>query len=255
MALSRRVRGVPGAAALVAALAAELAAVLTAVLTAVLAVAVLPLGAWGQGGADTTRAAGRRGADTTQSGRTELVPAGYGTLRRDDVAIVVQVQGLTARAIPLEESVIRLLAPDSYRSLHALRESRAVALERIRSRTGLSAVQAWHVEFFNVQQGEARFDPRGMQVRSTGRDFRPLDIVPLVPGFEDGRLAQGRTVSALFVFDAAITLTQPLAVTLAGQPSSAWGEVLPRLERERAAIASRAAAPRKPTPDGGSVPW
>ena len=71
------------------------------------------------------------------------------------------------------------------------------------------------------------------------RTATPLDIVPLVPAFEDGRLAQGRTVSAIFVFDPAITLTQPLVVTLAGQHSSAWGEVLPRLERERAVSGER----------------
>jgi hypothetical protein len=199
------------------------------------------------------QAVAQRGGDTTrQAGSPDLVPAGFGTLRRDDVAIVVQVQGLTARAIPLDEAVIRTLAPDSYRALQSLRDSRGAALERIRARTGLASVQPWYVEFFNVQQGEARFEPRGMLVRSAGRDFRPLEVVPLVAGYEDGRLAQGRSVNAILVFDPAIALTQPLTVTLAGQQSSAWGEVLPRLERERAAIRSRALAPRPPASHGGA---
>ena len=185
-------------------------------------------------------AAGRQAADAT------LIPANYGSLRRDDVAISVQLQGLTIRAIPLDESVIRTLAPDSYTSLHALREAHTTEIERIRARLGLGAIQVWHVQFFNVQQGDARYDPRGVQIRSSGRDFRPLDVIPLVPGFEDGRLAQGRSVDALFAFDPAVSLTQPLVVTLAGQSSSAWTDVLPRLERERAAVWSRAAAARKP---------
>lgn len=199
------------------------------------------------------------GAQPRASGDT--LPAGYGSLRRDDVSITVQVQGLTARAIPLDENVIRALAPDAYASLHALRLSRAPAMERVRARMGLASVQAWHVEFFNSQPGEARFDPKGMQLRSAGRDFRPLDVVPLQRGFEDGRLAQSRRVDAIFLFDPAVSLTQPLTVTLAGEQSAAWSDgansVLSRLERERAAVWSRAAAGRKmdSTTKGKAPPW
>jgi hypothetical protein len=94
-----------------------------------------------------------------------------------------------------------------------------------------------------------------VQIRSSGRDFRPLDVLPLVNGFEDGRLAQGRTVDAIFAFDPAVALTQPLVVTLAGQQTSAWGDILPRIERERAAVWSRAAATRKPPNDTELPPW
>lgn len=192
---------------------------------------------------------------TQGSGAAGLIPAGYGSLRRDDVAIVVQLQGLTVRAMPLDESIIRTLAPDSYQALHVLRESRAPRLDSIRRRLGLASIQAWQVSFFNVQQGEARYDPRGVQIRSAGRDFRPLDVLPLVQGFEDGRLAQGRTVDAIFAFDPAVALDQPLVVTMAGQQVAAWTDILPRIERERAAIWSRAAAARKPPPAAGPAPW
>jgi hypothetical protein len=176
----------------------------------------------------------------------DTIPAGFGSLRRDEVAVSVQVQGLTIRAIPLDEQVLRTLAPDTYRSLHALVASRGPALNGIRSRTGLAAVQAWHVAFFNAQQGEARYDPRGMQLRSAGRDFRPLDVIALVAGYDDGRLAQGRTADAIFVFDPAVQLGQPITVTLAGLATDAWTDVIPRLERERSTVWSRATAARKP---------
>lgn len=192
-------------------------------------------------------------SDTASEGA--LMPPGYGSLRREDVAVEIRLQGLTIRAIPLEESVIRALAPDTYRSLRVLRDRQAPALERLRSRLGLPSVQAWHVTFFNVQQGEARFDPRGIQLRSAGRDYRPLDVFPLVPGYEDGRLAQGRAVDAVVAFDPQVALNQPLVVTLAGESSNAWTEVIPRLERERAAVLSRAAAARKPTQPERGVPW
>ena len=174
--------------------------------------------------------------------REGLVPAGYGSLRRDDVALKVQILGLTVTAIPLDESVIRTLSPDSYRSLHALRESRAKALDSVRSRTGLSSVQAWYVSFFNVQQGEARFDPLDFLVRSAGRDFRPLRVLAITPGFGDGRLAQRATQDAIYAFDPQIDLTQPLTVTIGTQQSTAWAEVLPRLERERSLVWSRSGA-------------
>lgn len=80
-------------------------------------------------------------------------------------------------------------------------------------------------------------------------------MLSLVKGFDDGRLTQGRTVDAIFAFDPSIALDQPLVVTLAGQPVAAWGDILPRIERERAAIWSRAAAARKPSPAGGEWLW
>lgn len=201
-------------------------------------------------------AAQRPPADTGVAAAHGLVPAGYGSLRRDDLAIEVQGDGLTIRATPLDEGILRTLAPDSYQSLHALRERVAPQLARVAARLGLPAVQAWYVQVFNRQQGEARYDPRGMQVRSAGRDFRPLDVVSLVPGYDDGRLAQGRAVDAVFAFDPAIALDQPLTVTLGSQQSSAWSDaVLQRLDRERAAIWSRAAAARKPPSTEEHRPW
>lgn len=198
----------------------------------------------------------QRAVADTGLGARALIPAGFGSLRREDIAIEVTDNGLTIRATPLAEEVIRTLAPDSYQSLHALRERVAPQLSQIAARLGLPAVQAWHVQFFNVQQGDARYDPRGMQVRSAGRDFRPLDVVPLVPGYDDGRLPRGRAMDAVFAFDPAIALDQPLTVTLGAQQSSAWSDVvLQRLDRERAAIWSRAGAARKPPTPEEPHPW
>jgi hypothetical protein len=186
--------------------------------------------------------AGERGDSTDRAGRDGLIPAGFGTLRQDQVAIRVQTLGLTVSAIPLEESVIRTLAPDSYRSLHALRESKAAPLAALASRNGLTAVQAWYVTFFNIQQGEARFDAFDFVVRSAGQDFRPLDALPLTPGFGSGRVAQRGQQSAIYAFDPQLDLNQPLTVATLGQQSNVWGDAtLPLVERERSAVWSRAA--------------
>jgi hypothetical protein len=175
------------------------------------------------------------------SARGALPPAGLGTLKRDEVAIIVQVQGLTIRAIPLDESVIRLLAPDSYRTLSALRESKRKALDAAATRLGLPRVAAWFVEYFNVESGEARYDAYDLQLRSAGRDFRPLDFYPITPGFGDGRLSQRQRVSAVYAFDPSVDLTQRLILTAAAQQSTAWDDaLLARLSAERAAVWGRA---------------
>ena len=63
-----------------------------------------------------------------------LVPPNYGTLKQDDIAIHMQVGQVQVRAIPLDEAIIRVLAPDSYRSLRGLRESRRETIDRLAAR-------------------------------------------------------------------------------------------------------------------------
>jgi hypothetical protein len=196
----------------------------------------------GAQGGKATPADSTRADATKHPGGDGLVPAGFGTLRQDQIAIRVQTLGLTVSAIPLEENVIRTLAPDSYRSLHALRESKRGALAALATRNGMTNVQAWYVTFFNVQQGEARFDAFDFLVRSAGQDFRPLDALPLTPAFGGGRVAQRGQQSAIYAFDPQIDLNQPLTVTSLGQQTTIWGDtMLPLIERERSAVWSRSA--------------
>src|SRR3954462_972357 len=54
----------------------------------------------------------------------DTIPPGYGTLRRDDVAVRLSTGTIEIQVLPLEEQVIRLLAPDTYRSLTELVQSR-----------------------------------------------------------------------------------------------------------------------------------
>ena len=73
--------------------------------------------------------------DSTASG---LVAIGFGTLRQDDISIVLEGDGFRASALPLDEAVIRLLAPDSYRGLKSLLDSkRQQILQRVVGKLGL----------------------------------------------------------------------------------------------------------------------
>jgi hypothetical protein len=169
------------------------------------------------------------------------LPAGYGRLRQDDIAIRVElVGGVVVQALPLDESVIRLLAPDTYRSLRGLLESQRPRLTEVARRFGLPRYSVWDVTYFGTEQGEARFSPQELTVTNVGRDFRPLDVIPLTPGFGEQRLRLRDRQRGLFVLDGTIDVEQPITVTVETARDSSWNrDRIQLLERERALIRSR----------------
>ena len=64
--------------------------------------------------------AGAAAAQDTTAATPGLVPAGYGTLRQEDIAVRLTTGTFQLRVLPLDERIIRLLAPDSYAALHRL---------------------------------------------------------------------------------------------------------------------------------------
>ena len=191
--------------------------------------------------ADSTRARPVQAATDTAA----LVPAGYGSLRQDDVSIRLSTRGVQVRAIPLEESIMRALAPDSYRALRDLLASRRGEIDRLAARNGVRRPSVWYVSFFGMEP-DARFSPMELRITSAGRDYRPLEILPLSPGFGENRLAQRETQSALYVFEDGVDPEQPLTVAMGDERNATWQETLRRVERERALIRSRAAARSEP---------
>ena len=177
--------------------------------------------------------------DTTAG--AALIPPGLGTLRQDDVALRLDVFSLQVRALPLDESILRTLAADSYRALRDLRESQREQLDAIARRTGGSSTTfaLWYVSFFGAELGETRFSPMDLVISSVGRDFRPLSVLPLTPGFAQHRLRQRETHSAVYVFEGQLDANQPLIVTYETTRNSDWTATLQRIERERMLIRSR----------------
>jgi len=190
---------------------------------------------------DTSRAE-RRTADTTPG----LVPAGFGTLRQDDLSLRITSSSLQVRATPLDESIIRLLSPDSYRAMFELRRSKSDAIALVAQRNGARDVSIWYVSFFAVERGETRFSPREFIITNVGREFRPLDVLPLTPGFGEQRLRQNGRQDALYVFDGQLDVQQPLSVSYATERNNDWSSILPVIERERSLVRSRASAGRAP---------
>ena len=168
-----------------------------------------------------------------------LIPAGFGTLKQDDISIRLQIGGKQVRALPLDESVIRTLSADSYRALRGLQESVRAQINEVAQRSGTQRYSLWYVSFYGIEP-DARFSPRDVIITSSGRDFRPIDVLPLSSGFGSQRLAQREVQQAIYLFDASVDLTQPLNVTIEGTLSTSWGTTLRRIELERALIRSRA---------------
>lgn len=184
-----------------------------------------------------------RATDTTRAG---WVPAGFGSLRQDDVAIRLERRDVLARAIPLDETVIRLLSPDSYRAMRDLLESRRAELERLATVHQLRDRSVWYVGFHGLA-AEARFDPREVAITSGGREFRPLEVLPLSSGFGEHRLQPRETQSALYLFEDGIDLAQPLTVAFGTtRDAASWGEIRRTLDRERVLVRSRASVGRVP---------
>ena len=177
----------------------------------------------------------------SDGGAGERVPAGYGSLRQDDISVKVRLPTVLVRAIPLDETVIRLLSPDSYRALRELRDGggRREQVQRAASRVGVQDPSLWYVSYFGLQP-DAQYTSGDIDIVSGGRDFRPLDVIPLTAGFGSERVGQREVQSAIYVFDHGIDTDHGLTMTVQSVQTTSWAQVIPVIERERALVRSRA---------------
>lgn len=195
--------------------------------------------ATGTGGVAASPESGVPQADTAGMA---LLPPGFGTLRQDDLSLHIDAGTVLIRAIPLDEALIRLLTPDSYRALHDLKEGSRSQIDAIARRYGGRPVSVWLVSFYGVEPN-ARFTPGDLIITSAGRDFRPYDILSLTVGFGENRLHQRETQSALYVYDGDVQVNQPLSLAYQTGSDASWDQTLQMIERERAMVRARASKP------------
>jgi hypothetical protein len=172
----------------------------------------------------------------------DTIPPGYGTLRRDDVAVRLATGTIEVQVLPLDEQVIRLLAPDTYRSLAQLVQSRADEIAEAAARGGTEHPTLVMVTFLGVVPG-ARFNPEELFITSHGRLFRPIGIVPLSPTWNSFQLDARQQAAAIYLFEPGISFAEQLTVSYQGQSSDAWSHSLRLLEQERARVKARALVP------------
>ncbi|HUF28259.1 MAG TPA: hypothetical protein VMM18_14880 [Gemmatimonadaceae bacterium] len=202
----------------------------------------------GSGGEVAAQARADTAFFTLDSTHAQFVPAGFGSLRQDDIAIKLGLTGVQVRVLPLDETVLRLLAADSYRALHDLVENRRDELLTTARRYNLRNPSLWYVSFYGVQQ-DARFDPAELIISTSSRQLRPIDFIPLTSGFGERRLQQRETQSAIIIMEE-IDISQPVLVEMQGVRNNSWESTLRAIERERALVRSRASGERAPSQDG-----
>lgn len=171
----------------------------------------------------------------------EPPPAGYGTLKQDDLSIKFETAALQIRVLPLDERVIRLLAPDTYDGLQALKALKQAAVDSAAQRLAIRDPSLFVVTFFG-RQARSEFQPDDITIISRNQFFRPLAILPLTPGWSEQRLGQRQTATAVYVFEPGIYVLEPMQVSYAGITARDWDDQRLRiLDEERSVVLVRAA--------------
>jgi hypothetical protein len=176
-----------------------------------------------------------------------LPPPGFGSLRQSDLALRLTTTELEVRLVPLDQRVTRLLARDAYESLESLVRSRRSSIDSLARLYGISAPGLALVTFFGQQEG-ARFDPSTLQLGIRNRVLRPRGIVPFTPRFTSQQLNVREQVSAIYLFDELLPVTDDFTFSYQGLDSEDWHDKQRLLDRERGRVAARSRATR---PDSG----
>jgi hypothetical protein len=163
-----------------------------------------------------------------------MVPAGYGTLRQDDISVAIRSGSVLVKVTPLDEATIRLVAPDTYGRLQALRESR----HEEAGRNLMRPPELFLVSFFS-NEADVPFQPDDVQLFHQARSLRPHVIMPISSGWGRQRLAQQETQAAVYAFEGPVEYDQAITVRYGSTESDEWRQIISRLENERGKIMAR----------------
>jgi hypothetical protein len=160
-----------------------------------------------------------------------MPPPGYGTLLQEEISISLVSRNLEIMVTPLDESVIRVTAPDTYQRLSGMAEA-----HRGSTAPGTSL---FLVSFFSTQP-DVRFVPEEVQLISRGLRVRPGTITPITPTWGQRRLQQRQTEMAVYSFVGAVDLESDLVLAYGLDQTREWSGILPRIQAERARARARA---------------
>ena len=178
-----------------------------------------------------------KGQDST-SAQGDLPPAGFGTLNQEDIAVTLRQEDLEIRVLPLDERVLRLLAPDAYASLHGILQTRAAEIDSVSRRNGVAVPGILFVTFFARRAG-ARFDPQTLNVVIRNQLYRPIGVVRYSANFNSQQLEVRQQASGLILFEETLTVFEPFTISYGSISSDAWESKLTRIQRERARVTGR----------------
>lgn len=160
-----------------------------------------------------------------------LPPAGYGTLRLAEISISLVSGDLEIMVTPLDETIIRVAAPDTYRRMSAMADA-----YRASAPPGSSL---FLVSFYS-EQADVRFVPEEVQLISRGLRLRPGTITPIATTWGRRRLRQRQTETAIYSFVGTVDLESDLALVYGLDQTRVWSATLQRIQLERARARARA---------------
>src|SRR5512143_1231942 len=168
----------------------------------------------------------------------ELPPPGYGSLKQDNVSIRITLNDIDLRFLPLDERLLRLMAPDAYESLHGMVEARRAAIDSAAREAGVATPGLALVSFFALRS-DARFDPENISLSYRNQFDRPAAIVPTSGNFSGRQLDVRRSASAIYLFDIPLPVYEQFDV-LYGTSQASWSaDISRRIEIERARVQSK----------------
>jgi hypothetical protein len=195
-------------------------------------IAFVMIGVGCAGGPQPTQA---QSAGNAADSVTREVPVGLGTLKQDEFTMGLRSSALLVKVTPLDESVIRLAAPDTYNRLYALRDSR---LPEASARAGSEAPDMFLVSFFSYQP-DVTFQPENLQIEHQGRLMRAAAILPLTPAWGKGQLGQQEVATAIYAFSEPVNYELPIVVRYGMDENAEWQRIIPRLQVERGKVTGR----------------
>jgi hypothetical protein len=175
-------------------------------------------------------------AEAQEAGTETMVPPGFGTLKVDDITMSLRAGPLLIKVTPLDERVIRLLAPDSYERLHNMAEQRRA---NAAAATGSQPAELFMVTFFSYE-ANVDFQPEDLQAFHRGRLMLPSTILPITPGWGRQRMAQQEQQIAVYVLEGPIDYEQPIRLQYGLSSTDAWTRIIPALEIERTRVRAKA---------------
>lgn len=167
------------------------------------------------------------------------IPIGEGLLRQEEISIELRRDEVEMRVTPLDESVIRLTAPDTYERLAAL--SRGLQ-EIFQEETGSAVPFQIFLVYLYSETTEAAFEPDDLNLVNRGLRYRPVQIRSISPGWDARILRPRQPLMAVYAFPGEIDLDQPVEVEYREVRSYDWDRIRPLIEAERARVRGRTPA-------------
>ncbi len=155
--------------------------------------------------------------------RTSFPPASARSSKPTSRSCSSRRPAFASPRFPLDESVIRTLAPDSYRALHANLESQRAADPQRASMRGDSRRRACGMSGSTGWRPDARFVPTDVTVTSGGRDFRPFDVIPISARLRRrSDSSRARRRPGCCCSRSGVDVSQPIVVAMGAEQNIDW---------------------------------